>query len=430
MAKIFISYSRLDQSFVRELHEALGNSDQDPWVDWQKIEIGTKWWTEIEKGIEAADTFLFVVSPNSVASKICGDEVKHALRHGKRFIPILRREVPKELFDEADTAHQAINAHNWLQFREQDDFAENFQRLINAISQDLEYVKKHTKLQIKAIDWYENGSKEAFLLRSEELQYWGTWLEESGAKSPQPTELQRKYIQISREVEDANQQATAILQKAVRKASQTRNVSLAILGLALVTSIASVFLAYLSIWNSEQKIAKVKADAEIAKAQAQVEIDKAQTEVKVVKAQTDLQVAKAQIEAKAAFDLLQKKYQSRVNKLNTFSASRVVESSNKSGLVYIQVPSDAVKNRIQNLTTTLEGDGYKAPGIEVVGKSISPDTPQIRYFYKDQEGRAKKLKEDLIKISPEYKDFELKYVLTEDKPRPEMMEIWFGKDAQ
>lgn len=418
MAKIFISYSRLEQPFVRELNEALKNSEQDPWVDWQKIEIGTKWWSEIQKGIESADTFVFVVSPNSVASKVCGDEVKHALRHGKRFIPILRKEVPRELFDQEDAAHQAINAHNWLQFREQDDFAENFQKLINAISHNWEYTKQHTKLEIKAIDWYENSSKEAFLLRSEELQYWASWLAESETKSPQPTELQRKYIKISLEVEVANQQATAILQKAVKAASQKTKIGLAILMLTLITSIASVLWAYRSISESEEKIAKVQAEAAIAKAQSEAAIAKAQNEVKIVKKQADAQIAKIKIENQ--------------NKMSEYSGSvsKVVGTQSKNGLVYIQVPSDTVKNRIQNLTTNLESGGYKAY-IEVVGKSISPDKPQIRYFHKDQEGRVKKLQQELIKINSEYKNFELQYISGfESKTRPEMMEIWFGKDSQ
>lgn len=431
MAKVFISYSRLDQPFVRELNEALKNSDQDPWVDWQKIEIGTEWWKEIQKGIEAADTFVFVVSPNSVASKVCGDEVKHALRHGKRFIPILRREVPSELFDHEDAAHQAINAHNWLQFREQDDFAENVLKLINAISHDLEYTKQHTKIEIKAIDWYENGSKEAFLLRSEELQYWVTWLEESEAKSPQPTELQRKYIKISREVEDANQQATAILQNAVKEASQKTKIGLAILMLTLVTSVASVLWAYRFVSESEQKVAKVQAEAESVKAKADLEIVKAKDEVKIAKAQSDVEIAKAKGDAKTALASIEKKYQDKINNLNSLAASKVVEAPSKNGLVYIQVPTDAVKQRIQNLTTALEGGGYQAPGIEVVGKSISPDVPQIRYFHKDQEDRAKKLQQDLIKINSEYKNFELQYVANlENKTRPEMMEVWFGKDSK
>lgn len=439
MAKVFISYSRLDQAFVRELNEALHNSDQDPWVDWQKIEIGTKWWTEIQKGIEAADTFVFVVSPNSVASKVCGDEVRHALRHGKRFIPILRREVSGELFDQEDTAHQAINAHNWLPFQEQDNFAESFQKLIHAISHDLEYVKKHTKIQMKAIDWYENGSKEAFLLRSEELQYWATWLEESDTKSPPPTELQRKYIKISREVEDANQQATAILQKAVKEASQKRNIGLAILLVTFLTSVGSVVWAYRSISESQKaqddaKLQVAKAEAEIGKATEQMETaKKIQDNAKKIQDDAQKQIASAKNDveqAKKDFTLLQKKYQDEISKSNS-SVSKVVEGKSKNGLIYIQVPTDAVKTRIQNLTTALEGDGYKAPGIEVVGKPISPDVPQIRYFYKDQKDRATKLQQDLIKINPNYNNFRLEYVPDfENKTKPEMMEIWFSKDAQ
>jgi hypothetical protein len=379
-----------------------------------------------------------VVSPNSVASKVCGDEVKHALRHGKRFIPILRKEVPRELFDQEDAAHQAINAHNWLQFREQDDFADNFQKLINAISHNWEYTKQHTKLEIKAIDWYENSSKEAFLLRSEELQYWVTWLAESETKSPQPTELQRKYIKISLEVEVANQQATAILQKAVKAASQKTKIGLVILGMTLVTSVLSVLWIYVA---SEKKLAEAQADVERAKiqiAKAKDETDEASRQMAIARqiqddAKQKITEAKNNVkQAQDDFASIKKEKQNEVSTFNIFSAQKVVEAQSESenGLVYIQVPSDAVKSRIQNLSTSLKSGGYKS-WIGVVGKSLSPNVSQIRYFHRDQEGRVKKLKEDLIKINSEYKDFKLQYVPNfENKTKPEMMEIWFGKDSK
>jgi hypothetical protein len=199
--------------------------------------------------------------------------------------------------------------------------------------------------------------------------------------------------------------------------------------LTLVTSVGAVLWAYGSVSESEQKVAKVQADAEISKAQAEAEIAKAQNEVKIVKAEADVQIAKAQIEAQTKLAALQKKYQDEISKSN-ISVSNAIGEQSKNGSVYIQVPSDAVKSRIQNLTTNLQSGGYKA-WIGVVGKSLSPNVSQIRYFHRDQEGRVKKLQEELIKINSEYKDFKLQYVPNfENKTRPDMMEVWFGKDSK
>jgi hypothetical protein len=68
MVDVFVSYSRRDKEFVAVLHDALRASDYDTWVDWEDIAPTTEWWKEIEAGIEAAHTFLFVISKDSIAS--------------------------------------------------------------------------------------------------------------------------------------------------------------------------------------------------------------------------------------------------------------------------------------------------------------------------------------------------------------------------
>ena len=75
MTDVFISYSRKDKAFVQVLNQALEESQYDTWVDWEDIPLTADWWEEIKSGIEAADTFLFVISPGSITSKVCGQEI-------------------------------------------------------------------------------------------------------------------------------------------------------------------------------------------------------------------------------------------------------------------------------------------------------------------------------------------------------------------
>jgi hypothetical protein len=63
-AKLFISYSRKDRSFVERLPEALKASGQDIWVDLQDIRPSEDWLNAIHSAIEGADAFVFVVSPD------------------------------------------------------------------------------------------------------------------------------------------------------------------------------------------------------------------------------------------------------------------------------------------------------------------------------------------------------------------------------
>ena len=66
--------------------------------------------------------------------------------------------------------------------------------------------------------------------------------------------------------------------------------------------------------------------------------------------------------------------------------------------------------------------------------TISPNSSQIRYFFNDEKTkeRAYRLQQQLNDLG--YKEFEpkqVKYVKGfEGKVKPEMMEIWFGKDAK
>ena len=70
MTDVFISYSRKDKAFVQVLNQALVESKYDAWVDWENIPLTADWWEEIKAGIEGADTFVCVISPDSITTAI------------------------------------------------------------------------------------------------------------------------------------------------------------------------------------------------------------------------------------------------------------------------------------------------------------------------------------------------------------------------
>lgn len=78
MSNVFISCSRWHIDFVRHLFDQLKDRNRDPWADWQDISATADWLTEIYNGIEATDSFLFIISPDSVTSEICTLEIEHA----------------------------------------------------------------------------------------------------------------------------------------------------------------------------------------------------------------------------------------------------------------------------------------------------------------------------------------------------------------
>ena len=124
MAQIFVSYSRKDISFAKKLIDSFDTDKLKAWIDWEDIPPSVDWWAQIQKGIEEADTYLFLISPDSAASKVCAQELDCAVKNGKRLIPLVVREIP------ADEAPAQIGRFNWIFFRESDDFDAAIQKLI------------------------------------------------------------------------------------------------------------------------------------------------------------------------------------------------------------------------------------------------------------------------------------------------------------
>ena len=192
MTKLFISYSRKDRSFAERLVGKLSELQADVWIDWEDIPPSIDWWQEIETGIEESDAFIFLLSPNSITSKVCGEEVAYAVKNGKRLIPIVVRDVDPE-----DTLPE-ISKLNWIFFHGTKSFTESFQKLDIAIHVDFEWVQLHREIQVKALKWESRKYENSFLLRGRELADAERHFHKGTKKDPAPTDLQRVYISKSR----------------------------------------------------------------------------------------------------------------------------------------------------------------------------------------------------------------------------------------
>src|SRR5262249_53160867 len=149
---------------------------------------------ELKRAIELSDSFAFVISRGSVTSPECGKELEYAVQLNKRIIPLRLRDIdPAEL-------PEPLPAHNWVPqtglFEE--DFDEAFEVFISAIETDLEWVRQHTQLGGKAIEWQESGEDRSFLLSGSELKAAEAWLTEHSGKRPEPTLLHNRFVLESR----------------------------------------------------------------------------------------------------------------------------------------------------------------------------------------------------------------------------------------
>lgn len=174
---IFVSYSRRDKDFVKALYEKLRAEGLQLWVDWENIPIAADWRMEIKQGIEAAHTFLFIVSADSVKSANCYEEVEQAAAKKTRMISVLwRDDYDRELFrDKQKSALQVLRRYNWLDcncknWATVNEAIENtLPKLIETINDDLDYAKDLARLQAYASEWDRNQRKIEFLFGGERL---------------------------------------------------------------------------------------------------------------------------------------------------------------------------------------------------------------------------------------------------------------------
>ncbi|BAU13682.1 RHS Repeat family protein [Leptolyngbya sp. NIES-3755] len=295
MRDVFISYSRKDKPFVERLHQALEAQNRDTWVDWDDIPLTAEWWQEIQRGIEAANTFVFVISPDSLASQVCGREIDHATQHNKRLIPIVYRAI------DGLAVHPALQPMQWIFFQDPERFESQLQRLLTEMDRDLDYVRSHTRYQLRAIEWQNQKRNESFGLKGDELRSAEAWLSQGEIKEPKPTELQQNYIRASRSTEDANEGARQILERAVTKAKRVSLLSL--LGIAIALGVAAITVpasiqAQKRAEQANQDLVKTqeKERAATERAQlAQTQFEQAQKQKKAAAEQAKQAVEKGRI---------------------------------------------------------------------------------------------------------------------------------------
>ncbi len=199
MTGIFISYSRKDSTVARKLMQEFKTINLDVWVDWEDIPPAVGWLDQVLQGIERADAFVFLVSPDSAISEVCKVEVEHARKNFKRIVPILVRDV------DAKTVVPTIRDLNWIQMREGDDFKTGLEKVTVAINLDLEWLQEHRRLQVRALEW-DRKKEPSLLLRGSDLRRARQMIDSAGNKNPMPSDLQKIFIEHSRK--DENRKTT------------------------------------------------------------------------------------------------------------------------------------------------------------------------------------------------------------------------------
>src|SRR5580693_1766599 len=186
--KIFISYSRKDLAFVDRLEPALKARGFEPLIDRAEIYAFEDWWKRIQGLIGKADTIVFTLSPDAVASEICAKEVAHAASLNKRFAPIVCRRADDSAVPEP------LRRLNFVFFDDPARFDASLDRLVEALQTDIDWIRKHTEYGEAARQWSAAGRPGGLLLRSPALEGAERWIASRPANAPAPTEDTRAFI--------------------------------------------------------------------------------------------------------------------------------------------------------------------------------------------------------------------------------------------
>ena len=138
-ARIFISYSRKDMAFADRLEAALKARGFEPLIDRTEIYAFEDWWKRIEGLIGRADTVVFVLSPDAVASEVALKEVAHAASLNKRFAPIVCRRT------DDGAVPEALRRLNFVFFDDPSRFEASADQLAGALNTDIGWVRQHTE---------------------------------------------------------------------------------------------------------------------------------------------------------------------------------------------------------------------------------------------------------------------------------------------
>jgi WD40 repeat protein len=219
--KVFVSYSRKDEEFARELVIGLQFGGFEPYLDRHDISAGEDWEARLGRLIEAADTVVFIITPDAVESKRCAWEVECALAVRKRVLPIVWRNV------EEARVPAALKRLNYIYFDKPHSFAPSLATLASALTTDLDWVREHTRLAELALRWDARGRAPALLIRAEELVAAKEWLARQPAHALEPALVTHEFLKASEEAELARANSERQQLEAMAAAQETRAKALA-----------------------------------------------------------------------------------------------------------------------------------------------------------------------------------------------------------
>lgn len=204
MTHVFISYADVDRPTMENIARSLMREALTIWTNKTDIKAGTQFKKEIEKGIEGADSIVYLISEKALESQYCQQEIQYALSLNKRIIPVLVK--PTDL-DKIASEILSVQFIDLSQAENEPEYHQGIDRLVAQLQEDTVYFDRHKVLLVKALKWRQQNENTSLLLRGYSLKQAKTWLELAQKRErDRPLPIHIDYISVS-----ANQPPTISL---------------------------------------------------------------------------------------------------------------------------------------------------------------------------------------------------------------------------
>jgi hypothetical protein len=209
-ARVFISYSRRDTAVAEAFRETLAARGFDAYLDLHDIAPGEPWQDRLGALIATAEKVVFLISPDSVASPVCGWEVDHAEGLGKSILPVMIRETPP------DAVPGRLQRLNYLFMRDAAERAAREDALAAALETDLAWEREKARINDDAMAWDAAGRPPRLLLFADDaIRSAEGWRDAHPPTAPAPTTVQLAFIAASRARRTRQQRVLAVVSTAV-----------------------------------------------------------------------------------------------------------------------------------------------------------------------------------------------------------------------
>ncbi len=173
LTDVFLSYSEHDKDVMEVVARKLMREGKTIWTNVTDIKTGGEFQKEIERGIERADTVVFLISEDSLNSIYCQQELEYAAELNKRVISLLVCPTDIEKIPEKWRSLQFIDIANT---ETPEQYEKGLTRLIKSLQEDSVYHYQHKAILVQALKWKEQDGNTSILYRGYNLKNAESWL--------------------------------------------------------------------------------------------------------------------------------------------------------------------------------------------------------------------------------------------------------------